>query len=316
LIVKYLAILVLAVLAPLGCQASDSGWTLVRSPHFRVYSQLGAQDGRSIALTLERLRAFFLTSGALGADVDLKNEGPVRVLHFARRSAYASFRPRASAYAFYLGSGGVNYIVLSPAEHNRPRMLAHEYAHLVVHSAGLSLPAWFAEGVAGGFSSLKITPRESLIGSDMPARSQLLREHALIPLEKLLAMSEDDPLLSHRDGADLFYAESWELTNMLLFSPRYRPKAGALWAAFDSGAVDGPALASLYGRSIKSIGSDLRAWIDSWKSAIRLPGVPAQHEHLRVSHVNQADADSMLAALALASSDFDRSRIHRAAKAR
>jgi tetratricopeptide (TPR) repeat protein len=308
LIVKYLAVLVLAVFVPLGCRGSDSGWTLVRSPHFHVYSQLGEHDGRSIALTLERLRAFFHTSGALGANAVLENDRPVRVLQFATTSAYASFRPRASADAFFLGSEAVDYIVLAPAGPNRPRTLAHEYAHLVLHSSGIHLPPWFAEGIAEVFSSLDITPRESLIGGDLLARSQVLRNHALMPLEKLLTMAEDDPLRSRRDQAAIFYAESWELTHMLLFSRQYRPKAGALWAAFNSGAIDGPALASLYGRSIETIESDLRAWIDAPKLAMPLPGIPAQDQRLRASSVNQGDSDSVLAALVLASGDLDRAQ--------
>jgi hypothetical protein len=308
LIVKYLAVLVLAVFVPLGCRGSDSGWTLVRSARFDVYSQLGEQDARSIAVTLEQLRAFSLTSGALGAHAPLESERPVRVLQFAARSAYASFRPRASADAFFVGSEAINYIVLAPAGPNRRRTLAHEYAHLVLHSAGIHLPAWFAEGIAEIFSSLDITPRESLIGGDLPARSQVLRNHTLIPLERLLTMGEDDPLRSRRDDAAIFYAESWELTHMLLFSPQYSPKAGALWAVFNSGAIDGSALASIYRRSIETIDSDLRAWIDAPKSAMRLPGIPAQHERLRASNVNQADSDSVLAALVLASGDLDRAQ--------
>ncbi|MFL6350224.1 MAG: hypothetical protein ACJ74Z_00010 [Bryobacteraceae bacterium] len=308
LIVKYLAVLVLAVLVPIGCRGSDSGWTLVRSPHFHVYSQLGEHDGRSIGLTLEQLRAFFVTSGALGAHAALENDRPVRVLQFATASAYSSFRPRASADAFFLGSEAVDYIVLAPAGSNRPRTLAHEYAHLVLHSAGIHLPPWFAEGIAEFFSSLDITPRESLVGGDLPARSQVLRNHPLIPLDKLLTMAEDDPLRSRRDDAAIFYAESWELTHMLLFSPQYRPKAGALWAAFNSGVIEGPALASLYGRSIKTIDSDLRSWIDAPKSAMPLPGIPARDQRLRASSVNQADSDSVLAALVLASGDLDRAQ--------
>jgi hypothetical protein len=136
-------------------------------PPFHVYSQLGEHDGRSIALALERLRTFFLTSGALGVHAALENDRPVRVLQFATTSAYASFRPRASADAFFLGSEAVNYIALAPAGPNRPHTLAHEYAHLVLHSAGIHLPPWFAEGIAEVFSSLDITPRESLIGGDL-----------------------------------------------------------------------------------------------------------------------------------------------------
>jgi hypothetical protein len=308
LIVKYLAVLVLAVFVPLGCRGSDNGWTLVRSPHFHVYSQLGEHDGRSIGLILEKLRAFFLTSGALRAHAALENDRPVRVLQFATTSAYASFRPRASADAFFLGSEAVDYIVLAPAGPNRPRTLAHEYAHLVLHSAGIHLPPWFAEGIAEVFSSLDITPRASLIGGDLPARAQVLRTHTFIPLEKLLTMDEDDPLRSRRDDAAIFYAESWELTHMLLFSPQYSPKAGALWAAFNSGVIEGPALASLYGRSIETIKSDLRAWIDAPKSGMPLPGIPARDQRLRASSVSQADSDSVLAALVLASGDLDRAQ--------
>ncbi len=305
---KYFAALVLALLVPLGCRGSDDGWTLVRSPHFHVYSQLGERDGDSIALTLEQLRAFFLTSGALGVHARLEHDRPVRVLQFATTSAYASFRPRSSADAFFVGSEAINYIVLAPAGPNRPRTLAHEYAHLVLHSAGVHLSPWFAEGIAEVFSSLEITPRESLMGGDLPARSQVLRTRALIPLEQLLTMDEDDPLRSRREDAGVFYAESWELTHMLLFSPPYSRKAGALWAAFNSGTIEAPALASLYGRSVETIKSDLRAWIDTPKSVVPLPGIPARDQHLRASRVNQADSDSVLAALVLASGDLDRAQ--------
>jgi hypothetical protein len=308
LIVKYLAVLVLGIFVPSGCRGSDNGWTLVRSSHFHVYSQFGEHDGRSIALTLEQLRAFFLTSGALGAHGALEHGRPVRVLRFATTSAYASFRPRASADAFFLGSQAVDYIALAPVGPNRPRTLAHEYAHLILHSAGVHLPPWFAEGIAEVFSSLDIRPGESLLGGDLPTCSQVLRTHTLIPLGKLVTMDEEDPLRSRRDDASIFYAESWELTHMLLFSPQYSREAGALWAAFNSGAIDGPALASIYGRSIETIDSDLRAWIGAPKSTMRLPGIPARDQRLRVSSVNQADSGSVLAALILASGDLDRAQ--------
>jgi hypothetical protein len=308
LIVKYLAVLVLAVLVPLGCRASDSGWTLVRSPHFQVYSQLGEQDGQAIGLTLEQLRAFFLKSGALGAPAALDNDRPVRVLQFATTSAYALFRPRAVADAFFLGSPAANYIVLTPAGPNRFRTLAHEYAHLVMHSADIHLPPWFAEGIAEIFSSLDIQDRESLMGGDLPGRSQTLRNHALLPLPTLLTMPEDDPLRARRDDASLFYAESWEFTHMLLFAPPYSRKTGALWAAFNAGAIDGPALARVYGRSIETIDADLLAWINTPKSARPLPGIPAHDQHLRASGVDQADSNAMLAGLALASGDLDRAQ--------
>ncbi len=299
-----------ALLVPFACRASDSGWTLASSPHFQVYSQLGERDGQSLALTLEQLRTFFLTSGALGVHVTLESDRdrPVRVLQFATTPAYASFRPRATADAFFLGSEAVDYIVLAPAGPNRFHTLAHEYAHLILHSAGLHLPPWFAEGLAEVFSSVDITERASLIGGDLPARSQALRHHTLIPLEKLLTMDEDDPLRSRREDASVFYAESWELTRMLLFAPQYSPRARALWNAFNSGVIELPALAALYGRSGSVLEDDFRAWIDVPKPLMPLPGIPAGNQRVRASNVSQADFDSVLAALVLASGDLDRAQ--------
>ncbi|MBV9612201.1 MAG: hypothetical protein JO091_07000, partial [Acidobacteriaceae bacterium] len=62
----------------------------------------------------------------------------------------------------------------------------------------------------------------------------------------------------------------------------------------------------IYGRSIETIKSDLRSWMDAPKSAMPLPGIPAQDQRLRAASINQADCDSVLAALALASGDLDR----------
>jgi len=44
-------------------------------------------------------------------------------------------------------------------------------------------------------------------------------------------MAEDDLLRSRRNDAAIFYAESWELTHMLLLSPQYSRKAAARKAA-------------------------------------------------------------------------------------
>jgi hypothetical protein len=304
--VKFLLLLVFAVSMPLRSWSAESGWMLVRSPHFQVYSQLGERDGRSVALTLEQLRTFFVGGGAFGLRVAPEDDVPVRAIQFAAIADYAPFRPRASADAFFLSSESANYIVLAPAGQSRARTLAHEYAHLVLRSAGMRLPPWFAEGIAEVLSSVEITPRESLIGGDILARSQTLEKHGLLPLQQLLTLAEDDPSRANRDDAEIFYAESWELTHMLLFSPQYRSKADLLWAAFKTGTVGAPALAAIYGRTIETIESDFQGWMRKSKCAVPLPGITAHDQVLRTSGVQQRDLDLVLAGLVLASGDLDR----------
>lgn len=286
---------------------ADSGWTLVRSPHFEVYSQRGESDARDISAQLERLRVFFIRSGALGAQ-GLDDERRVRVLQFGARDGYAAFRPRETADAFFAGSDAEDYIAVAPpsAPLNRERTLAHEYVHAVLHWERKHLPPWFSEGVAEVFSSVELGSDRSLVAGDLAARSQVLQKRGLLPLEKLLSTREDDPLRSRRDDDSVFYAQSWELVRMLLFTEPYCRKTDALWSLFDTGAIDAAKLAPLYGRSLAVIESDLEKNARAPKTAVVMPGVPVGEFKVHVSAVSQTDFNLVLAGLVLTSGDVNR----------
>jgi len=125
----------LAVCLPAVCTA-DEDWTLVDSAHFQVYSQTGEQDARSLALWLEQLRAFALTTSTIKPDQKLQVPDSVHVIEFRSEKEYSLFRFRSIADAYFVGGQSGDYIVLPRSGSKDLSLTAHEYAHVVFHSLG------------------------------------------------------------------------------------------------------------------------------------------------------------------------------------
>jgi tetratricopeptide (TPR) repeat protein len=306
--VKFVAALVLVAYLPLARGASNKQWTLVRSPHFEVYSQAGERDGRSALLWLEQLRAFFVRTSAAQAGPDLESHGPVRVIGFQSAKEYAAFRLQAAADAYFVGGEAIDYIVMPRLGPEEFGVAAHEYAHLVLHSLRLRLGPWLAEGVAEFFSTVRISENGGLIGGDLPMRTRTLRQRPWIPLAQLLALPANSPIRADRNTADVFYAESWALTQMLIFSPAYATRFSQLWSGMQTGASDAEMLARVYGKPLSAITADLRDWIQSPKSGVPLPGIPNVSQHIQVSELTGFESHLMIADLLLACADLGRAR--------
>jgi tetratricopeptide (TPR) repeat protein len=215
------------------------------------------------------------------------------VIGFASASEYRPYRINAAAEAYYTGTEGRDYIVLPLDGPRAAGVAAHEYAHMALHSAGLALPRWLAEGVAEVFSTLHIDEGGGLIGSDRPEFSQLLRRAAWMPWSGVLHAERGDQ-------PGLFYAQSWALTDMLAFSPEYGSKLRALAGAVSAMPPEN-AFASVYGRTIDSVDADLHAWIGRRRAgpALRIAGVAADAEAVEVSEITPLRARVLLATLLL-----------------
>jgi tetratricopeptide (TPR) repeat protein len=305
--VKWLWAVVLAVHLPGVCAAANSEWTLVRSPHFEVYSQAGERDGQSALLRFEQLRAFFAQVTPPHAATLLNDSsGAVRIIRFQSQKEYAAFRLRPAADAYFLSGGAVDYIVMPRLGSEDFPVAAHEYAHLVLHSLGLRLPVWLAEGVGEFFSSLRIDEQRCLIGGDLPMHTQTLRQRRWLPLSQLLTFSEDSQLRTDRNEAAILYAESWALTNMLIFSPAYASRFSELLDATAGGSSDAATIVRIYGKPLNAITNDLRAWVRQPHRGVPLPGVPNVKQDVRVSELTSFDSQRMMADLLLAAGDFER----------
>ena len=243
-------------------------WRLTRSEHFEVYAQSSDERVRAILTWFEQLRAFFELQGG-GSTA---NSAPVRVTVFASEQEYQPFRLRAASDAYYVGTSSQDYIVMGTDNPLKFGLAAHEYAHLVLRASGLKLPPWLAEGLSEFFATLRITQHAAELGGALPARIRTLQNRTWMPLVELLSISEEALSHQERAKADLFYAESWALTEMLMLSPKYAPSFQKILAS--------PTL------DVETVTRDLHKWVaQPLLPVIQLAEIDTPLVHVEVSAV-------------------------------
>jgi tetratricopeptide (TPR) repeat protein len=281
-----------------------SRWTLVRSQHFEVYSQGPESTARTALAWFEQLRAFFLRQTGLKLDSPAR----VRVIGFRSAQEYQAYRLRASADAYYAAIGNREYIVMAGLDAGELGVAAHEYAHLILRACGLSQPHWLNEGLAEFYSTVRIGAQGSTLGGDLPANTQILRRRSWMPLAELLAVPAGSPFTEDRDGAALFYGESWALAEMLVLSPEYGPRFQALIAALTVGTPSLQALTTVFSKSAQVILSDAHAWVDNRRrfTPVALAGVVPDAAVVEVSELSPFAARLLMADLLVTSGELDR----------
>ena len=152
-------LLAAAVITSLAEAAPESEWTVARTAHFEVYSQAGEAPARTALAWFEQLHAFFSRQ----VDLDLDRRPPVKVIAFASPEQYRQYCTRPASDAFYMGTESRDYIVMQAPGPGQFATAAHEYAHVVLHTAGLRLPSWLSEGLAEFLSSVRISGKSSTI---------------------------------------------------------------------------------------------------------------------------------------------------------
>ena len=299
-----LACRVLAFAAMLGpcVGAPPIAWKLTRTEHFEVYSQIDENRTRRLLTWLEQLRLFFLDQSI----VKLDQVPPVRLILFASSNEYEPFRVRALSDGHYAGSDNRRYIAMF-AGADEHRIAAHEFAHVALNSSATSFPPCLSEGLAEFFSTVHIDENGSEIGAEPASHARTLSRPSWISLPELLALRENSAWRADRDGAELFYAESWALAHMLALSPDYGPRFQSLLDAMRAGAPASDAIASTYGRPADEIERDLHAWIGRRTvKSLRAAGVAAPTLIARTSDLSDFAARSVLADMLAAAGELDR----------
>lgn len=304
LVVKVLLATLSVAICPFALfGASNPDWTVVRSSHFEVYSHSGESNAKAMLFWLERLRAFFMQAGVPQAGGNLDRHGAVRVIGFRSADEYNYYRTQPAADAYFLSAEARDYLVLPELGSQELPVAAHEYAHLVLDSLGARLPAWLAEGMAEFFSTVRIRDHECFIGGSLPARLLALRQDKWIPLPALF--SATSPMRANRRLTNMFYAESWLLTDMLLFSPAYAPHFAQLLSAIATSSSDPDTVARVYGKPLDRIMADAKNWSQVDRSVVPLPAIPIVSERRQISTLTEFESKTVLADLLLASGKLD-----------
>jgi tetratricopeptide (TPR) repeat protein len=302
----------LTLLATIGCCAlaaqSPDRWTIAKDRNFEIYSQLSDEKARSALASFERLRIFFEQDPRLGAAFNRRGGRAVRVVLFRRGKDYDEYRPRSIADAFYVSNGTGDYIVMAALPAEAFGIAAHEYAHYVVHASGLKVPACLNEGLAEFYSTLRFNRGNYELGGDLPARTNILRGSAWLPLGDLFDFTNEPSMPDTREHAAIFYAESWALADMLIASPQYATHFRELLSEFAAGSKAAQAFRRIYGESLDDVTAELRNWAGKSHPRRSLPGQQTELQADRSYELSSFQARSLLAQVSLVSGHFEQAR--------
>lgn len=230
----------LLVVLPLQAET----WFKVISPHFIVISNGNEKQAQEVAVAFEQVHAIFnLALPRLRTDsetqtivIAAKNEQTFANLFADKKNAtgelVGQFRKgptkdyiiiRLNAADRYQGAVYENYFFSEPPLRStrdidpKRRLVFHEYVHKLLHLNFQRLPVWLDEGLAQFYSSTELHANEIEIGTPTAVMT-LLWTHLPYPLSTLLSATVDSPYYRDRDKAQMFYAESWALTDFLMFA--------------------------------------------------------------------------------------------------
>ncbi len=214
--------MLLAILCGRALTASgDDRWVVAADSHFQIYSQSGEAAAHRALVWFQQLRMFFEQNRFFGDGFTDQARPALRVVGFRSEREYEEYRIRPAADAYYASDGNLHYIVMPALQPRYFATAAHEYAHYVVHSAGLKLPDCLNEGLAEFFSTLQANGDGYSVGGDLPARTQVLRREQWLPMAALLDFTNRYTSSEASKSIQIFYAQSWALVDMLITSPLY-----------------------------------------------------------------------------------------------
>jgi len=203
-----------------SASASESPWTEVRSPHFRVLTNGGVGEARRVAYEFEQLRFVFSTrfpnarlqSGAPLLIFATRDEETAKKLdpltwkrmggNMAGEFRHGWERQYAIVRLDTFGGDGAKEVVY------------HEYAHTILHLNSHWLPAWLDEGMAEIYGYTRFQGNKIYLGAPT-LRVRTLRSRMPDPIEKIITVDHLSPLYN----GEFFYAESWALVHFLVYGP-------------------------------------------------------------------------------------------------
>ncbi len=252
---RLLALLLLATISP-RLRAAEH-WIRLTTPHFEMYTTNGERQGTAALKVFEQVRYFFLQNSRSKSAPDAH----VRIIAFRSEKEYKPYRLNEGAFAYYLRTRKVDYIVMQDLSPEHYQSAMHEYTHLVVEHLGLNLPVWFNEGLADLYSSLEPRGNQAIVGRPLEGRANILLTQRWLDLNLLFAVTPESPYYNERDKMSIFYAQSWALTHMIALGKTYRPEFPRFLAAVAAGRPAADSFQSVYGKSLVQVTQDLHAYL-------------------------------------------------------
>ena len=239
----------------LQCNAEEK-WIKLATGNFELYTSQNERKARQTILYFEQLREFFEGVWKVKPDRTIAT----RIILFSNENQYKPYRPNEVAAGFFHPGIDRDWIVMGGYDDHQQHLITHEYVHLLVRQAGLSLPIWMNEGVAEVYATFKPAGSKVVIGDLIPAHFQIAQTSQWIPLARILAIEHDSEEYNRRAHAGPFYAESWGLTHLLMFSDEYKSKWGEILRRIADGEQGAQVIQQVTGKPLQIVEKDLQAY--------------------------------------------------------
>ena len=283
--------------------SADAKWIKVSTAHFTMFTSNGEHRAKETLLRFEQVRTFFQQATKIAP----KDDEIVQVVAFQNEREYKPYRLNAGATAYYQRTQSQDFIVMEDIEPEHYPVAVHEYTHLVVEHAGLKFPIWLNEGIAEVYSSVEPQGDKTMVGRPNPGRIQSLQNAGWMDLPTLFGVMPGSPYYTQPEKMQIFYAESWLLTHMLVLSADYRPHFGDFMAAVNGGLSSEEAFQKVYGKDLKTLMSDLRNYFT--KSTVRVAILPIKltkdDEPVQVAAADDLELRLTLTQLLIGTNRFD-----------
>lgn len=233
------------------------------------------RNSQALLEAIQKLRPFFDRIGLQPAN----HLPPIQIRAVQEAPAVPESGLQRGAFGHYRHDQGGDFIVLTDLDPQHRQAALHEYVHAVFRRAGYRLPVWLSEGLADIYSTLSTPSGILTVGETLPLRMSALGNERWMDLGTLVELASERVLFERGGQVQIFYGQSWALTHMLLFSPRYSSRFSQLIAEVDGRDLPASTLSDIYGRSLGEIAADLRSYVSGGQlrpAAMELPpDIPA-----------------------------------------
>jgi len=255
-------------------------WLQINSAHFTVITDAGDKKGREVALRFEQMRAVF---ASIFTKDHLNQPLPLTILALKNDDSYYKLAPLHNGQpidvpGFFLPGEDQNFIALNLAEAEPWRAVAHDFALTLLGDNYPPAEAWFDDGLADYFGSIRVDDTEVQIGGDpVLTRSisenngtsnsassakpftELLNTQPWIPLPELFAAKQknDD------SQAALFAAESWMVMHFLIHEKRLSDTGSYLGLVLVQHMPVADAIQKAYGMSAEQLEQAVKDYFHS-----------------------------------------------------
>jgi tetratricopeptide (TPR) repeat protein len=241
-------------------------WFEARTGHFQVYSCGPTQEVARLVARLEQFREAY----SLLAGVQAVASPPIIVIAFPDHESMQPFLPfyqgkPANLTAFFRHASDENLIVMPLDSNASMEIIFHEYTHLLLRHNEHIWPLWLKEGMAELYSSFElIGTQHARLGGPLKRHLRILHNRPLLPLASLFAVGHESPDYNERERQGIFYAESWLLTQYLVFVDKtsHQARLGQITALLRQGQTCEQAFTNVLQTTLPVIENGLRHYLE------------------------------------------------------